>query len=855
MESEYFLVYHRPSRQLEAARLLETMEHYRQYVEELTGGYNARVSIMIEDTGVEANGLADVGNNKISLFSHFPTDGSLAFLEDWWSGVGVHEYIHILQIGQDSGAPRVMRLIFGDSVRVNAFLPMWMIEGITVYGESNFSPYSGRLKDGYYPGIVASLAHHNKLPSAVKGSYLSDDTPLSNYYVLGGAFYSWLAGQYGAGSFAEFYALNGKSFSSFASPILPGLGIDKVARQVYGKSFPQLWEDWRQDTKQRYVDLKEPQVLHSNSGYNKTHLRAFDGRLYYTQRHKVKTGAGGSYSETRIMRYDPHSDSHEMIHRQASGFPAGYQVTRDKLYYSRYRIRRGYPNTTNQAMGYEVQILARDLDGSSGKVLAQGNIRGFLSREDGSFLYCADKEGSRGSQLFCLEGDESRLIWESDGHLLHDIFENLGRLYLGAREHFRNSSIYEFDGRQLIPVVDTPYQERLSGFWGDRIIYTANYEKQSHSYVRDPLKQEYLRLEAADYMTDAVACGGRLWYLAMQPGGLELASDPIEQRAYSFKVPPGSTPPYDLEEDYTLSRQYTSVSAFWPNLKHLLVPRRYRMPLSFGQSYGIGLAGTDLLGYIPWWDIELLYNTDNRSYDFGINISNDILMPLRQDIGYSTSDGGVLDVANYFSLYRNNNFGINQIDAGLGFETKEGFARKIWRPYLSMAWSAFGQRGYTELYSRVESMDLTSSDRDRFGFGGYHSLRQLLPGATDLSLRLHWANDPVADTDEVFAPVFGYGDGIDANRGFVFQGSLNHLLFKVREGLWNPQVYIEDVGGGLFFELGMPWDTSSAESHHSYGAEIKVELSTFFRYSTVIGLRFGLDKKGNFRSGLNVNMF
>jgi hypothetical protein len=425
---------------------------------------------------------------------------------------------------------------------------------------------------------------------------------------------------------------------------------------------------------------------------------------------------------------------------------------------------------------------------------------------------------------------------------------------VGARSSFRNSSIYILDSRGLIPIIDSPYQELLSGFWGDKLIFTANYEQQYHSFVFDPVSGEYARLAGAQYMNEALAHGDRLYYIAMLPQGQELASDQIDTMPFTLDAPKAPVPAYDLKVDYQKTRGYESGSALWPNLKHMMVPRRFRMPIYYEQSIGIALAGTDLLGYLPWWDMELVYDQEKEDFDFAAHLSSKLLQPLHQEFSFGTYEGGSLGIKNYLSLYRSNNFGLNQVQAGLALDIKDAYRRKIWTPHTSLAWSAPVRRGFTEIYARLESQKLISSDRNRLGYGGYHSLRQLLPLSTELNLKLHWAVDPDADPDEVFSPIFGYGDGIRANKGLVISGSLNHLLFRVREGLWNPQIYLEDVGGGIFFELAKALDAPAVDSQYSYGLELVGDFGMLFRMRSNVGLRLGLNRQGELKSAVLISL-
>ena len=214
-----FKVFYQTGMESEAMSAIQTLEYYRPYVEKLTGNTHPHTAIKIEDIGNLVNGYANPVGNQIALFRYPPTSDELSYCDDWTQMVATHEYIHMLQMTNDSGIPRLLRTLFGNLLYVQLNQPMWMTEGITVYGESQLSPTSGRLNSGYYNSIISVLAKEDRLPSMTKASYYSTDTPLAHYYVFGGSFHSYLSRTYGEDKLALLYDDNSSRVESYANEI------------------------------------------------------------------------------------------------------------------------------------------------------------------------------------------------------------------------------------------------------------------------------------------------------------------------------------------------------------------------------------------------------------------------------------------------------------------------------------------------------------------------------------------------------------------------------------------------------------------------------------------------------------
>lgn len=860
LSSDHFIVYHQKGYEQSAVNLLKTLEAHREFASELCGNTRGKIPIQIEDIGAMANGYANPVGNKISVFTHFPTDGALANLEDWWTMVGVHEYIHILQMSNEGGIPKALRIAFGNIFYPNLLIPMWMLEGITVFGESSLSPYSGRLNGGYYPAIVRSMAFEDMLPSINKANQISHDTPLSNFYVVGSAFFDFLADTYGQESFAEFFTANGKKISSYLSPLFPALGMDATAKEVYGKSFKELWNNWRKYESYMAKDMHYPEAFLSHSGWLKENLKLHEGKLYYTQREVSKTSAASQFAASQIISYDPITSRSNVILSQAESFACGYQVTANKLYYTRLELKKGFANTEYASYGYVPQLWEMNLRDKRKKKLYEGSFRAFWVNEDESVLLSMDKL-PQGSQILLLKDAKLSPVYEDDQFTIHGIIKSDNHTFVNARKHWRNSSIYMLKDNMLIPLVDTPNRETLHSVQDDKVFFDTNYGDFLHTYVYDIKSDITMRADGADYMTDAIAFQDKLFYLGMNSGGIDLASDPLGLTVY---VVPDFV---ELEPVYTPFVAELNANAikdlgfkkggYAANLRHLAVPRHARIPFVEGTldslKLGITLSGADVVGHFPNWQSTISYDLKRQKSAFDFGITNAFFAPLMQDIYYSSLDGQYLESNQYYLLYQRVNYGIRSIVPGFSFGTKDDYSRKIWTPYIDTGYSAKGLNGVNRFYAKAESKEYFASSRKRLGWGMYHNAKMQLSDSSELQSNLHLASDPDADLNEVFIPLRGYKTDIMANQGIRASMDYRRLAFKVREGLWNPNVYVEDISAGIFADAFVPFD-KSADAKYAFGMEMMVELSTMFWVNTVLGFRVAVNKEqeivpGFFMSG------
>ncbi len=98
-----------------------------------------------------SNGNARVFPTNIINLYNFPANNNehLIILEDWWRGLILHEFTHVVHLEQKNGFYRDLEKVFGSIVNLPlGVVPRWFAEGIATWSESTFLN-SGRLQNEF----------------------------------------------------------------------------------------------------------------------------------------------------------------------------------------------------------------------------------------------------------------------------------------------------------------------------------------------------------------------------------------------------------------------------------------------------------------------------------------------------------------------------------------------------------------------------------------------------------------------------------------------------------------------------------------------------------------------------------
>lgn len=109
------------------------------------------IDIVLADETDSANGFArNYPYNLIGINAVAPDDMSvLSDYDDWLYLLLAHELTHIVHIDTIRGLPRIINALFGRLMVPNGVQPLWFIEGLAVYFETQLTS-TGRLRSAFF---------------------------------------------------------------------------------------------------------------------------------------------------------------------------------------------------------------------------------------------------------------------------------------------------------------------------------------------------------------------------------------------------------------------------------------------------------------------------------------------------------------------------------------------------------------------------------------------------------------------------------------------------------------------------------------------------------------------------------
>ena len=210
---------------------------------------STRTEVVLSDDADEANGSATpLPYDTVRLYAVPPPSLSeLNDYRDWATALVFHEYTHILHMDDVGGFPAIVNAVFGRLIFPNGLVPTWMIEGLAVLHEGDGDGSTGRSGSALFDMYVRALSvEGDGLPGLAQASNPYLHWPRgSTPYALGGMFMAFLRQRYGAEALARYAADQGAQIWPYA-PSWVG------ERYFGGRSFSQLWDDFRAELRARY---------------------------------------------------------------------------------------------------------------------------------------------------------------------------------------------------------------------------------------------------------------------------------------------------------------------------------------------------------------------------------------------------------------------------------------------------------------------------------------------------------------------------------------------------------------------------------------------------------------------------
>ena len=866
LESDNFRIVYPEGYEDQAKHAASWVETEREKINTFTGWDPGKVWLVIEDIGMGVNGFANPVGEDIHLFATPPSGFDLS-TRDWMRTVGVHEYVHIASIQPVYGFPKILNILFGPWVLPNALVPGWMIEGATVYYESQVEPYEGRLEEGFFEANLLTRTSHGAFPKEweMNGS-ITQFPGGSSIYAYGGPFFEWMVEDKGADKVSEFYRINGASFPAFF--------IDRSARKSFGDRFPYLLHDWKQVTYERassWLSADSAARRLTDKGWYIDDITTDGQRVYYVRTSIKKRAALNSSWYVDIVAADPETGKEEVILRPNTSVQM-LRVHDGVLYYTATTIKRGFPNTDHNGFGELAELRSHDLSTGKKQKLFTGRLRAFDRLPDGSFLISIDRTPKFGSALIKMSPHGEEKLWEGELLIGEIVVSDEGQVFYAAREQGENWDIYKFSPNSWERVTATVWSE--SGLSFDprgNLLYSANpYGPQGKVglYRLDKETGTIQMFDAPSYATSPFVVGEELIFASLNPQGYDLYSVEAKSSPAAFPKEPlqeKSQLAYEGEfERRSRLRPYLSLLRTWARIPYVWPTFDERWNLT-NLDAGIFLLGADVLGensYESAVSYDILTNTNQVDFHW----SNQGYAPLSLNLDYSHNPmWDTLDQFlgyNYriypsfsYPIYYRPGRGLNVIRWGEGilvegvsFEHRALLSNistsLSWYHYqIGFALSHFWE---SPVFSSYESSWLFTR-----GAGVVDLARGML--IADISTNI----DLSAEGFDIYGyegPIRGYHDDTLLTIQRIFATAtleFRHRLLKMRFGIWNPNIFFEDLYVNLFTDAAF-------NSQNLLGASAGLELSPeihffwgFVRVAPIIGLSYNLEGEINFHGGVS----
>jgi hypothetical protein len=820
IKNEDFTVMYKSGYEWEALQALAAADQCRAGVWQLTGSMPAHLPLVIEDIGTSTNGFADPLFYSVHLFTYPPAAGSsLESIENWYRTVTTHEYTHIAHLTATAGIPRYLTAVTGRLFQPNMYSPGWIIEGITVYAESQVSPYEGRLNDGFSESFVSSRASAGSFPSIIEATNEPRSFPSGKIYLYGGTFYEYLSQRFGVEKHARFFKIYGSYPWAPVSAFFPALGLDIAARRAYGKSFPALFDQWRRCEEKRNVSWINQGTRITQGGWSITSLVENNGYLYYARTKPVATDAFQEVTVTKIMELDPETGKERALCTLDNAITSPFRLHDHHIYFITPEIRRA-ANASERGFGMTSVLRCLDLNTGQLETLFRGDVRGFCVLPGNTILYSRDRPHAFGSELWRYEKNTGQLqmVFDSD-YLINEMDADSQHIVATARQNNENWDLYSLDlNNGLCLLVISPWTEGNINLKNDACIYSANYDARYAVYLCDLSDTSLYALTKTGSAHAGDIVGDTLYYVGLAADGLDIYKTPLDCLPIPPFSPRPSVPP-PAQPSY-MRGSYLDVCA-------TMVPA-IRVPFIFPADttwhswiYGGFLAGQDATNE-NFYTVVMGFDQFNERPVIDLTLDSYFFAPVQLSLNYSSSDE--LNVRAEYPYFYRLQPGFSHFIVSCNARAFDSLQRKEFTPML--------QIGYHVPFVRISGAARFPLERTALG-------SELNRTGSTVSCGV----DLVISGGSLIAGVTGFNDAQNPDtpsvklrgletphtvpRGMIMKARYSHRLFPVRRGLWNPNIYLEDVFGSFFYETAF---LGTYGRHSSLGMEIKLETKIAFGF-------------------------
>jgi Tol biopolymer transport system component len=296
IETKHFRVhYDRPLEPI-ASRVSSLAEIIHARVADYLGYTPTQITeIVLTDDSEDANGSATaLPANTIRLYVTAPDDLSpIGDYDDWYTELVTHEYTHIAHVDNISGIPAIVNAVLGKTLAPNQVQPHWILEGLAVVSESQHTS-AGRIRSSLFDMYLRADVLDDRIAGIDQFSNNAYRWPGGNlWYLYGSRFLRWITDIYGPNTM--------RAVSTEYGNTLWPWGINRSIRRVTGRSYPELYEGFKDNIKRLY---KEQMAAAEKRGFREGTRITSHGRNVAYPRFVPRSARSGDAEEILYFRDD-----------------------------------------------------------------------------------------------------------------------------------------------------------------------------------------------------------------------------------------------------------------------------------------------------------------------------------------------------------------------------------------------------------------------------------------------------------------------------------------------------------------------------------------------------------------------
>ena len=534
IESDNFLLYYPNEKQELAVETLSLFEHYRPFIKEYSGNDLDKFSIVLEDVGFNANGYASP-LEKIGLYTGSLGPSSPFQTKHFLRLLTIHEMMHIAHLNYITGKQEQTQSIFGNLYYPNLYSPIWLTEGLAVNAESSISRYEGRLNDGKFNAYMQHHVHHN---SQLKLADLFDTNysyPLDKSYLYGGLFFEYLIKEFGKDSVAEFIDQQSIQTWYILSPAFPNLGIDKAAKQVFGKSFNALYRDYlrkEKETNNWVIDGNRE----TRTGWYKDFLISGENQLYFTQFSLDPRTPFNPKENYSIIAYNPNTKRKRTLLSDTTAVVSPLQLQEMYLYYLKNEMRENKLNISNNHYGVIRTLHKLNTRTKKEELLIKDDISAFVVMENNDIFYSQYTPMSYTSTLKQYSNSGSIDITKIDYEIGQMIDYKNNILFLGRKKYQSwNLYLFDFSNNTVTPILELNETISNVSIHQDELIFTVNKNKQYGTYAYNLKTKKSYKLNSSSYSASGTIFDNQIYFISFSIYGEDVYKETINKKKYPLK--------------------------------------------------------------------------------------------------------------------------------------------------------------------------------------------------------------------------------------------------------------------------------------------------------------------------------